>query len=84
MVRVRRVEDRALLTAAVCPGCWNEPERRRVLLRRMERLGVEPVHRDDLIGGEYIEGETHAPECRHDPDRHWDRFARTMREVKGK
>lgn len=82
MVRVRRIEDRELLTAAVCPGCWNEPARRRALLRRMERLGVEPMQRDDLLEGVYHSGEAHAPECRYNPDRHWDRFARAIRDHK--
>ncbi len=69
IVRVRRKESGTLLSAAVCPGCWNEARRRAVLLRRMALMGVEPVHLDDLDGGVYIKGRMHSFHCRYNPDR---------------
>lgn len=63
MVRVRRIGTRELLTAAMCPGCWNNPQRRRALLRIMASKGVEPADRNDRADGMYLKGQKHAPRC---------------------
>lgn len=81
MVRVRKVRTRDLVTAGMCPACWNIPERRRVLLVQLEKMGLEVVHRDDRLEGVYRPGKPHAPGCRHsglasDP---WKRFESAIR-----
>lgn len=82
MVRVRFKESRDCITAAVCPGCWNDPKRREKLISRMNLMGVEPVHKDDLVNGVYRKGKKHSPKCRHNPDRHWKRFSEEIRKFK--
>ena len=82
MVRVRRVKTRDLLTAGLCPACWNIPERRKILLAQMAKMGLEVVHRDDLAEGIYRPGKPHAPGCRHArlPSDPWQRFGRALRQ----
>lgn len=71
MVRVRRaasVEGAAgagagPATAAVCPGCWNSPARRPVLIAALAREGLEVAHPDDRAEGRYRPGCEHAPGC---------------------
>lgn len=85
MVRVRYKEDGRLITAAVCPGCWNSPQQRQLLLKKMEKLGVEPVHKADLASGVYRE-KSHAPGCPlfGEQDRAWDKFTQTIIDGKRK
>lgn len=85
MVRVRWIDTHDLLTAAVCPGCWNDPERRFVLLKKMEKMGVEPVHKDDLIDGVYRQKQ-HSPECPFliKQEKAWQKFGRVMNKIKKK
>ena len=63
MVRVRRTRDRQLLTAAVCPGCWNSPAGRKRITGRLQERGVEVISREDQVTGTYLPGTRHAPEC---------------------
>jgi hypothetical protein len=80
MVRVRRVAGGQLITAAVCPACWNMRQRREALLARLKKMGLEVVHRDDLLEGRYRPGKAHAPGCPYSrlcPDP-WRRFAAAM------
>ena len=81
MVRVRRMADRELATVGVCPACWNIPERRRVLLRKLEKMGLEVVYRADLQEGTYYSDRSHAPGCPYsrisaDP---WKRFEKNLK-----
>ena len=75
MVRVRYRLSGELTTAAMCPGCWNSHTRRQVLLKKMELMDVEPVHKRDLLDGLYSNGKQHSDQCPYnaklDP---WDRF----------
>lgn len=80
MVRVRRLATRELATVGVCPACWNIPERRRMLLARLTKMGLEVVHRDDRAEGAYRPGKPHAPGCPYsrlasDP---WQRLAKAL------
>ena len=81
MVRVRRVGTRDLATVGVCPACWNIPERRRILLAQLAKMGLEVAHRDDRDGGAYRPGKPHAPGCPHHglPADPWERFSRAVR-----
>ena len=63
MIRVRYIDTKELSTAAVCPGCWNSKERRYVLLKRMEDMGVEVITDDDGIDGAYQSGKKHLYKC---------------------
>ena len=81
MVRVRRKADGELATVGVCPACWNIPERRRVLLRKLEKMGLEVIYRADLQEGTYYTDRSHAPGCPYsrisaDP---WKRFENSLR-----
>ena len=85
MVRVRWIDTHELLTAAVCPGCWNDAERRFVLLKKMEKLGVEPVHKGDLIDGVYRQ-KKHSPECPivKQQEKAWKKFDKVMKKINKK
>lgn len=76
MIRVRRRATGELLTAGVCPACWNIRERRRDLLRQLAKMGLEVAHRQDLLEGTYRPGKEHAPGCRYagTPSDPWRRF----------
>lgn len=81
MVRVRNRKSRDLATIGVCPACWNIKQRRRDLLIQLAKMGLEVVHRDDLLEGVYRPGRRHAPGCRHaslEPDP-WKRFASQLK-----
>jgi hypothetical protein len=81
MVRVRRLATRDLITAGVCPACWNIPERRRTLLVQLAKMGLEVVHRDDRAEGTYRPGKPHAPGCRYSrlPSDPWQRLAKALK-----
>ncbi|MCK4906349.1 MAG: hypothetical protein KAS64_02300 [Spirochaetes bacterium] len=83
MIRVRYLDDGELSTAAICPGCWNTPSRRRVLIKKLKHMGVEPVHKDDLENGVYREKE-HAPECPHKNEKNnaWEKFRSVLKKKK--
>jgi hypothetical protein len=76
MVRVRYSGSRDLATIGVCPACWNIKERRKVLLLKLEKMGLEVVHKDDTLQGVYRLGKGHAPGCRYKklPADPWERF----------
>jgi hypothetical protein len=80
MIRVRYTDTGELSTAAVCPGCWNDPERRRALLVRLKKMKVEVVSPQDGPDGTYLEGEAHLRDCpyRHKKDA-WEKFRNQMR-----
>jgi predicted DsbA family dithiol-disulfide isomerase len=81
MIRVRRCKTGELVTAGVCPACWNIRERRRDLLVQLEKMGLEVAHREDRLDGTYRPGRQHAPGCRHaatHPDP-WKRFEEQIR-----
>lgn len=80
MVRVRYLDDRRPATIAICPACWNIPERRNVLLIRLKKMGLEVAFRDDRVDGRYMPDKSHAPGCPYsrissDP---WKRFSAVM------
>jgi hypothetical protein len=81
MVRVRRLASGELATAGVCPACWNIPERRRMLLVQLAKMGLEVAHRDDRAEGTYRPGKPHAPGCRYSrlPSDPWQRLARALK-----
>ena len=86
MVRVRWKKTREPVTVGVCPACWNIPERRRVLLVKLDKMGLEVAFRDDRYEGLYFTDKAHAPGCPHsrlsaDP---WTRFADTMKGSRSK
>ena len=75
MVRVRYFSSGELSTAAMCPGCWNDHIRREVLLKKMGLMGVEPVHKMDLLSGTYLSGQKHSEMCPYNEDiDQWERF----------
>ncbi len=81
MIRVRHIGTRKPATVGVCPACWNIPDRRRVLIRMLQKMDLEVAHRDDLYEGLYFTDRRHAPGCRYakvsaDP---WKRFEATMK-----
>ena len=79
MIRVRYADTGELSTAAVCPGCWNDPERRRALLARMKKMHVEVVSERDGLGGIYRPGKNHMPSCPYrDRKDAWERFRSQM------
>lgn len=69
MVRVIRVATGEKLTAAICPGCWNDRTRRRVLAEKLERMGLTVAHYDDFLDGKYKRNSLHAPVCPYNPRR---------------
>lgn len=84
MVRVRYSGTHDRATVGVCPGCWNIRERRKVLLLKLEKMGLEVVHKDDGLDGIYRFGKGHAPGCRYgrissDP---WKRFESVLKKGK--
>ena len=81
MVRVRYLDDGRLATIAVCPACWNIPERRNVLLIKLKKMGLEATLRDDRLDGRYMTDKSHSPGCPYgrissDP---WKRFSVAMK-----
>ena len=80
MIRVRYKDTGALVTAAVCPGCWNDADRRFVLLKQMDKMSVEPVHKHDLIDGVYRD-KKHFEGCPHKVkiDKSWKNFERVLK-----
>ena len=81
MVRVRYKDSHELTTVAVCPGCWNIKERRRILLFKLDKMGLEVVFKEDYLDGTYRFGKKHAPNCPYgkissDP---WERFKKTVK-----
>ncbi len=80
MIRVRYTDTRELSTAAVCPGCWNDPERRRAMLARMKKMHVIVVSERDGLNGVYLTGKRHMPTCpyRNRTDA-WERFRHQMK-----
>ena len=84
MVRVKYLEDGRMATIAVCPACWNIPDRRRVLLRKLEKMGLEVVYRADRQDGTYYSDRSHAPGCPYsrisaDP---WKRFEKNLKKFR--
>jgi hypothetical protein len=84
MVRVRYSGTHDLATVGVCPACWNIKERRKVLLLKLEKMGLEVVHKDDTLQGMYRLGKGHAPGCRYKnlPPDPWERFRTAMKRGK--
>ena len=83
MIRVRWKKSGETATVGVCPACWNIPERRSVLLTKLDKMGLEVAFRDDRYEGLYFTDRSHAPGCPYsrlsaDP---WQRFASTMRDA---
>ena len=83
MVRVRYIKTHESATIGVCPGCWNIKERRNVLLFKLEKMGLEVVHRNDTLEGSYNYQKDHAPQCRYrkiatDP---WERFRNALNKI---
>jgi len=77
MIRVRYIQNHEPTTVAVCPACWNFRERRKVLLIKLQKMGLEVVYKGDKIDGFYNPGKPHAPGCPYagkilDP---WKRFS---------
>jgi hypothetical protein len=60
--RRRRISAR-LTAVGVCPGCWNTPSRRAVLLSELSARGLAVVHGEDSATGTYREGAEHALRC---------------------
>ncbi len=85
-VRVRGKRTGDLATIGVCPACWNLPSRRLTLLAQLSRMGLVPVHREDLAEGVYRARSIHAPGCRfsHIPADPWERLRKAIKEVKRK
>lgn len=85
MVRVKYNDTGELVTAAVCPGCWNDSNRRHILLKQMDKMGVIPVHKHDLIDGFYRE-KKHFDECPYKKriDKSWKNFERAMKKKEKK
>jgi hypothetical protein len=86
MIRVRYKKSRDLTTVAVCPGCWNIRERRMALLRRLDKMELEVVFKDDYLEGVYRTGKVHAPACPYkkiSPDP-WERFKSAMGKSKSR
>ena len=75
MVRVIRVATGEKLTAAMCPGCWNDRSRRKVLTVNLERMGLTVAHYNDFLDGKYQRKSPHAPLCPYDPQKR-DRISR--------
>jgi hypothetical protein len=80
MIRVRYTDTGELSTAAVCPGCWNDPERRRAILARMNKMHATVLSERDGLNGVYLTGKRHMPSCpyRNRTDA-WERFRRQMK-----
>ncbi|MDH5680841.1 MAG: hypothetical protein OEZ36_04585 [Spirochaetota bacterium] len=63
MLRVKYLDTGELSTAAICPGCWNSPERRKTLIQKLKSLGVCPAHKRDFLTGDYDKTKSHSPGC---------------------
>ncbi len=84
MIRVRYIKSGDPATVGVCPGCWNIKERRKVLLFKLQKMGLEVVHKNDTLEGVYNYEKEHAPLCPYrkvapDP---WKRFGKEMGKFK--
>ena len=80
MIRVRYKDTHDPATVAVCPGCWNIRSRREALLKKLDKMGLEVVFKDDRLKGVYRFGKVHAPNCPYakiSPDP-WKRFDKAM------
>ncbi|MCX7032277.1 MAG: hypothetical protein NTU62_19495 [Spirochaetes bacterium] len=63
MVKVRDARTGLRSTAAVCPGCWDGPVRRRALVARLGRRGLEADHPADGADRACRGRAEHAPGC---------------------
>jgi len=84
MIRVRHSLTRENATIGVCPACWNIPSRRKTLLFKLGKISYEPALKDDLEGGAYRQGKSHAPGCPYgkmEPDA-WTRLKGKIKELK--
>ena len=84
MVRVRCIKTHDLATIGVCPACWNQKDRRQVLLIKLKKMGLEVVHKDDLPEGVYRPGKEHAPGCPYGKKikEPWEEFSRVIQKYK--
>lgn len=84
MIRVRYKDTHELTTVGVCPACWNIKERRKTLLFKLDKMGLEVVFRDDYLDGVYRYGKKHAPNCpyKHISSDPWERFKNTVKEYR--
>ena len=83
MIRVRYIKSKELATIGVCPGCWNIYDRRKVLLIKLKKMGLEVVFNGDKLDGNYNYEKDHAPQCPYkkistDP---WKRFGNAMKKM---
>lgn len=75
MIKVRYADSRDITTAAVCPACWNNHDRRGYLLKRMSKLGVVTVFNQDGLNGLYLKGKNHLADCPYnDGVDNWQKF----------
>ncbi|RKX74805.1 MAG: hypothetical protein DRP87_16065 [Spirochaetes bacterium] len=84
MVRVRYIKSREPATIGVCPACWNIKERRQVLLKKLNKMGLEVVYKGDRYDGFYHRDKNHSPGCPYrniSPDP-WKRFRTAMEKKK--
>ena len=65
MVKVRDASTGRRSTAAVCPGCWDDPVRRGALMAQLGRRGLEVDHPMDEADGAIRGREEHAAGCPH-------------------
>jgi hypothetical protein len=81
MVRVRYIDTKELTTVGVCPGCWNIPERRRDLLIKLKKMGLEVAYKADMLNGTYQWEKEHAPNCPYNKVavNPWNRFNNAMK-----
>jgi len=59
------VKDKAgkHITIGVCPGCFNNPERRKEILYKLRKNGLTVVSKADRLDGKYIKNSTHSSFC---------------------
>lgn len=74
------------LSIGVCPGCWNSKERRKILLFKLKKMGLEVGHKNDTVEGSYNYEKEHAPKCPYsnieiDP---WKRFENALHKRSGR
>ena len=81
MVRVRYIDTHDLATIGVCPVCWNMEERRKILLKKLDKMGLEVVHKNDTLDGVFRPGKEHAPGCHYGKKKNlsWNKFSRVMK-----
>ena len=63
LIRVRKIKDKQMLSAAVCPGCWNSLLGRKRLIEEMKMLGVEVISKYDRPDGVYQKSHKHSKSC---------------------